>query len=217
MSGFPSQEMRYPVFLLIHDRIKSKETHRVDAGRSPSARIPHPQPLPHSVVPEKKEESRFSTDTPALPWPRLPEGTCETPLAPVPELFACPHLLFLTKGHFKASRAENVLKKIKAPSRGELQCVSDGRNGWQLRVSFIKKKKSFFHKVSHQTNNISPCLFYCSVSGSHYKREQVHSMGSEAGQRWMVEFTRRPIPTPCSHSFTKGAVHSGAWEQVVIT
>ena len=77
--------------------------------------------------------------------------------------------------------------------------------------------KSFFHKVSPQTNNVSPCLFYCSVSSSHYKREQVHSMGSEAGQGWMVEFTRRPIPTPCSHSFTMRAVHGGAWEQVVIT
>ena len=87
---------------------------------------------------QRRKESRFSTDTPALPWPRLPEGTCETPLAPAPELFACPHVLLLTKGHFKASRAENVLKRIKAPSRGELKCVSDGRNGWQLRVSFIK-------------------------------------------------------------------------------
>ena len=137
MSEFPSQEMKYPVFL-IHDRIKNKEKHRVDAGPSPSVRIPHPQPLLHPVLPEKEEETRSSTDTPALLWPRLPEGTCEAPPAPVPELFACPHLLLLTKGHFKASRAENVLKKIKTPSRGELKCVSDGRNGWQFRVSFIK-------------------------------------------------------------------------------
>ena len=75
---------------------------------------------------------------PALPqsWP--PEGTCETPLAPAPELFSCPHLLLLAKGHSRASRAENVLKKIKAPSRGELKCVSDYRSGWQFRVPFIK-------------------------------------------------------------------------------
>ena len=42
-------------------------------------------------------------------------------------------------------------------------------------------------------------------------------MGSEAGQRWMVEFASRRIPVLYSNSFTMGAVQGGAWEQVAIT
>lgn len=145
----------------------------------PAINFPHPVSL------------SYFKDTPTLPWPCLSEGPARLPggRGAAPEL-SCSHLLLLPKAtHSKAHRAGNVLKKITVQSREELKCVSDCTIRWQFRVSFIKIA-------------IRPiiCLFYCNVSSSHYRREQVHSLGSEAGQRWMVEVASRQFPAPCNKS-----------------
>lgn len=58
----------------------------------------------------------------------------------------------------------------------------------------------FFHEKSHQANNTSPCLFYCSVSSCHYKGGQVYSAGSQVGQRWMGAIVSPRMVAPGSSS-----------------
>lgn len=145
---------------------------------------PHPQSTSLTL-----SASPISRTHPPCPGPGCLRGLQDFPGGPAPEL-SCSHLLLLPKAtHSKAHRAGNVLKKITVQSREELKCVSDCTIRWQFRVSFIKIA-------------IRPiiCLFYCNVSSSHYRREQVHSLGSEAGQRWMVEVASRQFPAPCNKS-----------------
>lgn len=104
---------------------RGKKNCRVHADSRPPPSISLPHPLSLS----------YFKDMPALAWPWPPEGAFYTSLGPVPELSST--FAAFTKGDPKGYRAENILKKIKAPSKEELKCVSTVELGGSL-VSFIK-------------------------------------------------------------------------------